>query len=420
MRVATALLLGMLVTEACAVGSSSTSVLQRPARQPAPDLGTVRVGAVFPTTGSGAAAGLDGIHGAQLAVDVLNGRHPEIDLEALTGARIDLLTADGGSDRRAVQGVVDRLVRSDHVVALTGGVDSDLTLAASQRSELLGIPMVTGSASAPELTERGARWLWRAGPSDRTYVASYFDWLNAIARDHPVAHVVVLRPDNATGAAVAALVAGVATRYGVRLDEDVRYASPATDLYAQALRLKGYAPDALFVHASTADANLLLNTLARVGYTPPALLALDAGFGDPELARSQGRLAEFAVTRAAWSPEVERSNPVAQAVASAFRSQFGTDLDATAACDFEAMMALGMAIQAAGSTDPARLQAALRGLHVSRTIMTWAGIRFDGSGQNALASAVIEQLTGSEYHVIYPPGAATARLFWPLPALDKR
>jgi branched-chain amino acid transport system substrate-binding protein len=419
-RAGTALVVGTVLTAACAVGSSTTSVPPRPAHQPGTELGTVRVGALFPITGSRAAAGLDGLHGAQLAADILNGRHPEIDLDALRGAQIDLVAADSGTDGQTAQGVVDRLVRSEQVVALTGAEDSNVTLAASQRAELLGVPMVTGSASAPELTERGARWLWRVGPSERTDIESYFQWLKAIARDHPVAHVVVLRPDSAGGDEAAALVAGVAPHYNVQMDEDVRYSAPATDLSAQVLRLKGYAPDALFVYASSGDAGLMLRTMARVGYTPPALLALDAGLADPELARTQGRLAEFAVTRSHWSPEVVRSNPIAEAVANAFRAQFGTDLDATSACDFEAMMALGMAIEAAGSTDPARLQSALRGLHVSRTITTWQGIQFDASGQNRLASAVIEQLTGSEYHVIYPPPAATAKLVWPLPALDKR
>lgn len=414
------MLLALLVSVACTVGGASTSALQRPAQQPRPDLGTVRVGALFPTTGPVAAAGLDGLHGAQLAVDVLNGRHPEIDLDALSGAQIELQTADSGNDIPGVPGLVDRLVRSDHVVAVTGGVASDVTLAASQRAELLGVPFVTGSASAPALTERGARWLWRAGPSERTYVESYFQWLKAIAREHPVAHVVVLRPDGPTGDAAAAMVGSAAPRYGVQVDEDVHYSTPATDLYAQALRLKGYAPDALFVYASTADAALLLRTLVQIGYTPPALLALDAGLGDPLLAQSQGRLAEFAITRVSWSPELERSNPVAQAVANAFRNRFGTDLDATAVCDFEAMMALGQAIQAAGSTNPARIQAGLRSLRLTRTITSWAGVQFDASGQNKLASAVIEQLTGRDYHVIYPATAATARLTWPLPPLDKR
>src|SRR5262249_17454764 len=136
----------------------------RPGQPKKVALGDVRVGALFPMT---TPAGQDALHGAQLAVDVLNGAHPELGLPRLAVGRIVLDPADTGADPQAA---VDLLAGTDHVVALTGALDDGATAAASLRAERLSVPMVSGSASAPELTGRSLRWFWRVGPSDRTYV----------------------------------------------------------------------------------------------------------------------------------------------------------------------------------------------------------------------------------------------------------
>jgi branched-chain amino acid transport system substrate-binding protein len=52
--------------------------------------------------------------------------------------------------------------------------------------------------------------------------------------------------------------------------------------------------------------------------------------------------------------------------------------------------------------------------------MGWAGIRFDASGQNSLASGVIEQLAMGQYHVVYPASVASTGVVWPMPPLNRR
>ena len=91
-----------------------------------------------------------------------------------------------------------------------------------------------------------------------------------------------------------------------------------------------------------------------------------------------------------------------------------------AARDFEAMMTLGAAIESADAIDPGLLRDALRKTDEPRTIMPWKGVRFDERGQNSLASGVIQQLGGGEYHLLYPTEVATTRVVWPLAPLSGR
>ena len=410
------MLAAVLSMAACSPGGTAAHV---PKPGPSPvALGEVRIGALFPTA---TAPGQDALRGAQLAVEVLNGAHPDTGLAGTKVARFVLDPADTGAGAPAA---VDRLVGTDHVAALTGALDADATAAASERAERLSVPMVSGSASAAGLTGRSLRWFWRVGPSDRTYVEDAFAWLRAAhaerPKDRPLARLVVVHSDDQAGRDGAALVEKLAPQ-DVQITEDVVLPADGSDLTPEVQRLAGYAPDALLAIAATDDGVRLVRTMARAGYTPPVLLGLGDGFTDPRFAAALGPLANAVVTSAPWSPEVERRSPAAVAVASAFRTEFGADMTADSARDFEAVLTIGTAIEAADSTDPSRLRARLAGMDAAApAIMPWRGIKFDGTGQNTLAGSVLEQLSAGQYHVVYPPAAATASVVWPMPDLDKR
>lgn len=386
-------------------------------------LGDVRIGALFPTTGPDAAAGTDALHGAQLAVEVLDGAHPEIALPRLTVGRLVLDPADTGSGAQAAADAVDRLVGTDHVAALTGALDSGATAAAGRRADGLGVPMVSGSASAPDLTAQDLRWFWRVGPSDSTYVDTAFAWLHAASaerpRDRPIARIVVIHSDGQAGRDGAAMVEKQAPQ-DVQVTEDIVIPNDGSDLTPEVQRLAGYAPDVLLAVTTADDAVRLVQTMARVGYTPPAMLGLGDGFTDPSLASTLGPLANYVAVCTAWSAEIGLKRPVAAAAESAYRQEFGQGMTEDSARDFEATLTIGMAIQAADSTDPGRLRAALVRMRAGPGIMAWRGIRFDSTGQNALAGGVVEQISGGQYHVVYPNDVATAGLVWPMPALQTR
>jgi branched-chain amino acid transport system substrate-binding protein len=105
-------------------------------------------------------------------------------------------------------------------------------------------------------------------------------------------------------------------------------------------------------------------------------------------------------------------------VAELYQRRFGVAMSDAAAGVFTAMLTLAMAVDAAGPADPsgnsARVRAALRrvSLPATQTIMPWDGVRFDGSGQNQLAAAVVEQRAPGGFQVVYPREVATLPLMW--------
>lgn len=413
-RVRVAVVCGAILIALTAIASATSQPQQ------SRNLGTVKIGVLFPLTGTNASAGQDTLHGVQLAAAVLNGQYRRIKLPRLTVGKIGLEVSDTQGNPQIGSSEIDRLVRDKKVAAVLGAYQSAVTLTASQRAELLEVPFVNGSSSSTSLTQRGLHWFFRTGPSDLSFTNTYFAWLNAIKKQHPVKRAVIVHTNDAYGNDGAKVIGYLAAKNNVKIVDDVSFQSGATDLTSQVQRLRSAAPAAVFALMYTPDAILFTKTMAQLGYTPPAVLAYGAGYADPQFLQSLGKLADYSVTRAAWALDVARGNPAAKAVATAFQARFHQPMTENSAREFTAMMTLGQAIQRANSTDPSKLRAALASFRTTQTIMPWKGIKFNANGQNVQAAGVIEQIIKGKYKVLWPRLSATAKVVWPMPALDKR
>jgi branched-chain amino acid transport system substrate-binding protein len=81
----------------------------------------------------------------------------------------------------------------------------------------------------------------------------------------------------------------------------------------------------------------------------------------------------------------------------------------------QALLVLAEAINRAGSTDPAKIQAALKAtdLKPNQLMMGYLGVKFDEKGNNTLAAALLIQIQGDRYVAVWPSASATAPLVLP-------
>ena len=92
------------------------------------------------------------------------------------------------------------------------------------------------------------------------------------------------------------------------------------------------------------------------------------------------------------------------------KKKSGDEMDDTAAREMQAFFVLADAIDRAGSTEPAKIQAALKAtdLKPEQLMMGYKGVKFDDKGQNISASGVIIQLQDGENYVsVWPKASAT-------------
>jgi len=118
-----------------------------------------------------------------------------------------------------------------------------------------------------------------------------------------------------------------------------------------------------------------------------------------------------------WSPELASRQSVTKAVADLYQQRFDNPMSEVAAGTFTATLTLAAAVNDAAAVEPDKIRVALLGVRLpgARTIMPWDGVQFRENGQNALASAAVEQLAGGTFKVVFPRELASAPVAWPNP-----
>ena len=376
---------------------------------------TVKIGAVYPLSGNAASAGVHAKAAIEVAMDIINNPHPEFGnfplaknagLAGLGGAKVEVVFADNQGSPATGQNQTLRLITEEKVVALTGAYQSGITLTASAIAEKYGIPFLTGESVAANLTERGFKWFFRTTPIATDFVKVYFDFLTDMKAAGVKTDNVALVHDNTEyGTSVANTITTGFKEKGQPIALDVAYPSNATDVQSQVLQLKEKKPDVAIMISYTSDAILFAKTFQAQDYKPPILLADDAGYSDPSFIKSVGKISQGAFNRSAWSVGPPGS-PTA-IIAKMYKEKSGDEMDDTAGREMQGFFVLVDAIDRAGSTDPAKIQAALKAtdLKPEQLMMGYKGVKFDDKGQNTLASAVIIQLQDGENYVAVWPKA---------------
>jgi branched-chain amino acid transport system substrate-binding protein len=99
-----------------------------------------------------------------------------------------------------------------------------------------------------------------------------------------------------------------------------------------------------------------------------------------------------------------------------FKARSGKDFSDLTSREFMATIVLADAIDRAKSADGTKIRDALAATDIpgENTIMPWAKIKFDETGQNTFADPVLLQWTGDKFVTIYPAQAAIAEAKYPM------
>jgi len=416
MRVWTRAALGVVVLVAAACTGSNPANEQRSVEE-------VKIGVLAPLSGANRAAGQDALRGAQLAAALVNGEEGPVPLLGVTdaglrglgGPKIAIVPADTGSDplRSPARGATQaaNLVTQERVVGLVGAYDAEVTAAASQRTERLGVPFVNGDTSTGYLTERGLDWFFRTGPTDRMFGEAFFSTL----REEKVRpkRISILYTTDANGEGLHSVLHNLAPEADYDEHGMVKFAPGKANLVPELEVLRNdKKPDVLFLVTSTgSDAVRVLETMGDIGYRPPEIFAFGGGFSEPQVLQAAGAAGEGLFYSSAWSREVAARNPSAKPIMDRYEGRFSAAMSEVAAGSFTAVLTLAAAIDAAGSVDPQRVRTALIGLDLPgrSTIMPWSGVRFDTSHQNARAAGTVEQVVQGGFRVVFPNELAQGR-----------
>ena len=380
---------------------------------------TIKIGAIYPLTGGTASAGTALKDALEVASDIINNPHPELakiplaagsGLPGLGGRKVEPIFADHQGNPATAQNQAIRLITQEKVVAMVGAYQSSATLTASAIAERYGIPYVAGEASAPSLTQRGFKWFFRPTPIGTNFGAAYAEFLLGLKKKGvAVDKIAMINENTEYGTSTGDAIKKAIEEHGLSLAMRIAYSANSTDVSAQVLQLKEAKPDVAIFVSYTSDSILFMKTMRNLDWKPGVLIGDDSGFSDTAFIAAVGDLAEGVVNRSSF--DVGKPGSISSLVNDLYKKKAGHALDDTSARGMEGYLALCEAIDRAGSTDPAKIQEALKAtdLKADQLMIGYDGIKYDANGQNERAATLLVQLHNKIYIPVWPDALATAQ-----------
>jgi len=305
----------------------------------------IPVGQFGSLTGAQATFGQSTDNGVRLALDEVNAAG------GILGQPLRLITKDNQSKPGETSTAVRELITRNKVVALIGEVASGRSLEAAPIAQRSGIPMITPASTNEKVTEAG----------DHIFRVCFID---------PFQGTVCAKFARKLGAKKAAVLTDVSKDYSLGLAKSFKeeflkeggvitgqqsYSGGDKDFSAQLTAVKADNPDIIFLPAYYTEAPLIIRQARQLGITVPFIGG--DGWDSPELVAVGGPAVEGCYFSNHFSNQ--STDPKVVEFVKAYRAKYNTDPDAMVALGYDSLKLLADAMKRAGTTDPAKVTAAL-------------------------------------------------------------
>jgi len=340
----------------------------------------IKIGHVGPLTGGIAHLGKDNENGARLAIEEANAAGIKLGGKDVKFA---LLAEDDQADPKVGTTVAQKLVDAK-VAGVVGHLNSGTSIPASSIYSQAGIPVISGSATNPKLTEQGFKTQFRVVGRDDQQGPAIAHYLAGSKKPKLVAVV-----DDATayGEGIANEVEKTlkAARIGVLPRE--KGTDKTTDWKAILTKLRGRNPDAVFYGGMDATGGPLIKQGRELGMK--SVFAFGDGACTDEMAKLAGAAAEGLLCSQAGLP-VEAAD---RKFLDSYKKRFNADPILYSPFTYDAAKMLIAAMQKADSADPAKYLPELHKLSYAGSTGT---IAFDRKGDRRNAEMTIFTMKGGK------------------------
>ncbi len=355
----------------------------KPAPPPPPSV-EIKIGHVAPLTGSIAHLGKDNENGARLAIEEANAAGIKIDGK---DAKFVMLAEDDQADPKIGTTIAQKLIDAK-VAGVIGHLNSGTSIPASSVYSGANIPMISGSATNPQLTEQGLKGVFRVmGRDDQQgpALASY------LATNNKPKLVAIIDDATAYGEGIANEVEKFFTAANIKVLPREKGDDKRADWKAVLTKIKGRNPDAVFYGGMDATAGPLLKQARELKIK--AVFSFGDGGCSNKMIELAGPAAEGMLCSQAGLPPAAASTKFLDA----YKARFKIDPILYSPFTYDAMQALIGAIKSANSADPAKYLPVLQKLEFAGAT---GKIAFDEKGDRRDAEMSIFQVKGGKLETI--------------------
>lgn len=349
---------------------------------------TIKIGFHAPRTGFAASDGKSSTEGAMLAVNQINAAG------GVLGKQLELVVYDDQAKPAQSIPIANKLIGQDKVVVGVSGSYSGATRSAAGVFQEAGIPYIAAYAIHPDVTRAGA-YVFRTSFLGQIQGKAGAKLIGDMMGKQKV---VVITRQNDFGKSLAAGFKDTAADYGITVINEYQYSIKDRQFGSIVAKIKADNPEAIYASGYYFTAGPLVSQLRAAGVTVPIIG--QEGYDSQKFIEIAGAAAEGVII----TTSLDRDSDVPETAdfIEAFEAQAGFKTDMVAASSHTAVKVAADAIMRAGSTDPAKILAALKETNLKVSTGT---IKFNALGEvmKAVQVQVVKDGNWHHYAVIDDP-----------------
>jgi branched-chain amino acid transport system substrate-binding protein len=342
---------------------------------------TIKIGFHAPLTGFAASDGKSSTEGAKLAVKQINAAG------GVLGKKLELIIYDDQAKPAQAIPIANKLIGQDKVVVGISGSYSGATRSAAGVFQEAKIPYISAYAIHPDITRAG----------EYVFRTSFLGQVQGRAGAKLIGDmmgkkkVVLITLQNDFGKSLAAGFKEKAAAYGIKIVGEYTYSIKDRQFGSIVAKVKADKPGAIYASGYYFTAGPLVSQLRAAGVKCPIIG--QEGYDSQKFIEIAGPAAEGVII----TTSLDRDSKVPETAdfIAAFEKQAGFKSDMVAASGHTAVKVAADAIKRAGSTEPAKVLAALKKTNLKAST---GQIKFNNLGEIIKAVQIQVVKDGNWHH----------------------
>jgi branched-chain amino acid transport system substrate-binding protein len=343
----------------------------------------LKIGALLSVTGPAAFLGAPEARTLEMLAEQANARG------GVAGHKVRLIVKDTGASPEKAVSFARQLIDEEKVFAILGPSTSGETMAVKGIAEEARTLLIS-LAAAEVIVNPVASHVFKTAQKDSHAAALIFQDM----KKRGITRIAVFSSNTGFGKAGKEQIAKLAPEYGIQIVLDEVYDKAATDLSAEATKLKGSNAQAVLNWSIEPAQSILVKNIRQLGITIP--IYQSHGFGNLAYARAAGTAAEgviFPLGHLAVADALPAGNPqkpVLVAYRDAYQKRYGEEVSGFGGYAWDAFQLLAAAVEKVG-LDRAKVRTALES---TQGFVGQSGVfRFSPTDHNGLGMDSFEMLT---------------------------
>jgi branched-chain amino acid transport system substrate-binding protein len=346
-------LLSIALTSLLAIGLAGCGSKSESSNADKKEGGEIKIGANFELTGEISTYGTSAVNAIKLAFADINANG------GVLGKQLVLVEKDNKSESTESTSVATALASEGEIVAILGPISSGNTMAASQPVIDNKIPLLTPTATNPDVTVdpksgKVKEYIFRSCYLDsfQGKVTAEFAFNDLKAKKA----VILIDNGNDYSKGLAKYFTENFEKAGGKVIKSEGFISKDNDFRAIITKIKDTKPDVIFVPAYYEAVGKIVKQARELGIDVP-FIGTD-GWDSPKLVEIAGK---NALNNTYFSNHYtpEDTDPKVQTFVNAYKAKYNQTPDALAALAYDSAMLMADAITRAGVADPEKIKEAL-------------------------------------------------------------